>query len=121
MLEFYNQSQPKARKDHVCEFCGQKIHKGEVYSYETGKYDGDMFARKLCLACYNILNGFCRDSGEEEFDWWCVTDWLRDLYCCDCEHGANRDDDCETQPQNCPLIRKKFEPKEDAQNANNAN
>lgn len=113
MLEFYNQSQPKARKDHVCEYCEQKIHKREIYSYETGKYDGDMFVRKLCLTCKNILDGFCRDSGEEEFDWWCVTDWLRDLYCCDCGHGTNRYDDCEMQPQNCLIIRKKFEPKEE--------
>ncbi len=54
MMEFYNQSLPKARKDHVCEFCGKKIHKGEKYSYESGKYDGDMFVRKLTwLKDYN--------------------------------------------------------------------
>lgn len=121
MLEFYNQSQPKARKGHVCEFCGQTIHRGEKYSYESGKYEGDVFVRKLCLACKNILAGFCGDSEEEEFDWWCVTDWLRDWHCCDCEHGINGNDDCEVRPQNCPLIRKRFDPKEGAQNANSAN
>lgn len=121
MLEFYNQSKPKARKDHVCEFCGQAIRKGEKYSYETGKYEGEMFARKLCLVCKNILDNFCNESGDEEFSWDWITDWLCDLYCYDCEHGTKGKDDCEMQPQNCPLIRKKFEPKEDTQNANPAN
>lgn len=121
MLEFYNKSQPKARKDHVCEFCGQAIRKGEKYSYETGKYEGEIFARKLCLVCKNILDEFGRDSGESEFEWYWITDWLSDFFCYDCEHGTKGKDDCEMQPQNCPLIRSKFETKEYTQNANPAN
>ncbi|EOS47185.1 hypothetical protein C810_01501 [Lachnospiraceae bacterium A2] len=121
MLEFYNQSKPKARKDHVCEFCIQTIRKGEKYSYETGKYEGEMFVRKLCLVCKNILDKFCNESGDEEFSWDWITDWLCDLYCYDCEHGTKGKGDCEMQPQNCPLIRSKFETKECTQNANPAN
>lgn len=110
-MEFYNLSYPRARKEHICEYCEQKIHKGEIYSYETGKYEGDMFVRKLCCTCKNILDLFLWDSSEEEFDWWCVTDWLSDLYCHDCKHGTNADNDCKITTYNCPLIRKKFEPK----------
>lgn len=112
MMEFYNQSLPKARKDHVCEFCGQKIRKGDVYSYETGKYDGDMFVRKLCLVCKNILDEFCRESREDGFSWDEITDWLSDLYCHDCKHGRNQKDDCKFKPQNCPLIKKNFDKEE---------
>lgn len=121
MLDFYNKSNPKARKDHVCEYCGKTIHKGEIYSYETGKYDGDMFARKLCLVCENILDAFIKEVDADEFDWWEINDWLRDLYCYNCEHRADGKDGCEIQPQNCHIIRKRFHPKEDTENANPAN
>lgn len=80
-----------------------------------------MFVRKLCLVCKNILDEFGRESGESEFDWWNVTDWLSDFYCYDCEHETKGKDDCEMQPQNCPLIRKNFESKEDTRNADIAN
>lgn len=117
-MDFYRQIQPKARKEYVCEYCGQKIHKGEVYSYETGKYDGDMFTRKLCLICENILDKFARESRENEFDWWWVDDWLNDYHCAECEHGRNQKNDCKIHARNCPLIREKFKPKEDTENAN---
>ena len=121
MMDFYNKTKPKARKDHVCEYCGQTIHKGEIYSYETGKYDGDMFVRKLCLVCENILKEYCEQEGYGEFDWEYISEWLSDGFCCDCEHGTKGKDDCEHYASNCPLIREKFAPKEDAENANPAN
>lgn len=121
MLDFYNRSNPKARKDHVCEYCGKTIHKGETYSYETGKYDGDMFARKLCLVCENILGTFIKDLDDDGFDWWEVDNWLRDYYYCNCEHERNQKNDCKIHARNCPFIREKFTPKEDTENANPAN
>lgn len=42
MLEFFNQTYPKAKKEHTCDLCNQKIAVGEKYSRFTGKYDGDM-------------------------------------------------------------------------------
>lgn len=111
MFEFYKKEKPKARKEHICEYCGQKIHKGETYSCETGKYDGDMFVRKLCLTCENILDEFCKENREEELSWVWISDWLADFFCYDCKHGSRGDDDCEMQPHNCPLMRKRFAPK----------
>ena len=40
MMDFYNQKHAKARKSHKCEFCGKEIVTGEIYSYESGKFDG---------------------------------------------------------------------------------
>lgn len=110
-IDFYNHTYPKARKEHKCEYCGKKIEIGQKYSYETGKYDGDMFSRKLCLTCENILAEYCKSKGYGEFDWWAVSDWLSDLYCYDCEHGTKGKDDCECIAQKCSLIRDNFEPK----------
>lgn len=31
---------PKARKPHVCIWCGESIPAGEVYVRDTGEYDG---------------------------------------------------------------------------------
>ena len=41
MMDFYNQKHVKARKSHKCEFCGKEIIPGEIYSYESGKFDGE--------------------------------------------------------------------------------
>ncbi len=111
-LDFYNHTYPKARKEHKCECCGQKIEIGQKYSYETGKYDGDMFSRKLCLVCENILQGYCSKESDEEFTWDEVSDWLHDLYCHDCEHGGGHNDDCENTECSCPIIREHFKGKE---------
>lgn len=109
-MDFYNQTYPKARKEHVCEYCGKKIKAGQKYSRETGKHAGDMFARKLCLTCDNILEEYCKTHEYGEFSWWDVSDWLGDSYCHDCKHGTSGNDDCQYNTLSCPLIRKNFEP-----------
>ena len=115
ILDFYNHTYPKARKQHKCEYCEQTIEVGQKYSYETGKYEGDMFVRKLCCTCENILREFCNQNGYGEFDWDWITDWLHDNYCYDCEHGSRNKDDCEYHTSNCPFIKEKFEESEDSQ------
>lgn len=104
MLEFYTHIYPVARKEHKCEFCRQIIPKGKRYSCETGKYDGDMFTRKLCSECSNILQDFCQENGYDEFDWWEVSDWLQEAYCQDCQ---NREE-CEIVPEQCNAIKKNY-------------
>ncbi|MCM1295594.1 MAG: hypothetical protein NC311_08625 [Muribaculaceae bacterium] len=108
-MEFYRQIQPKARKEYICEYCGQKIHKGEVYSYETGKFEGEMFVRKLCLTCKNILDEFSRQHSwaQDGFNWTDVGYWLQEEYCNNCKHYM--EDDCEHVIESCPLIRAVFE------------
>lgn len=44
----------KANKDHRCNFCGEKIRKGEVYSTSTHKYDGRVYDWKTHKHCSDI-------------------------------------------------------------------
>ena len=108
MMEFYNHVYPRARKNHTCEYCREMIGIGQKYSYETGKYDGDLFARKLCMTCSNILNEYLYANSETDFTWDEIEQWLQDGFCYDCEHGPRQDDDCDCFCCNCPQIREKF-------------
>ena len=106
MMDFYNQKHAKARKSHKCEFCGKEIIPGETYSYESGKFDGDFFARKLCEPCFTMLAEFIDYTGEDEFQWDWIQEWLHDEYCKDdckdnCEYGFSK-------VQCCPIVREKF-------------
>ncbi len=40
--QLLNSSTPKARKEHRCEYCGEKILVGETYLREKSVYDGHM-------------------------------------------------------------------------------
>lgn len=106
MMDFYNQKHVKARKSHKCEFCGKEIIPGETYSYERGKFDGDFFVRKLCEPCFTMLTEFIDYTGEDEFQWDWIQEWLHDEYCKDdckdnCEYGFSK-------VQCCPIVREKF-------------
>lgn len=107
MLEFYKSATPKARKEYICDLCGQKILKGETYHRYSGKYNGDMFDDKQHLTCRNIINAYCSAIGENEYDDDSISDWLHDKYCFDCKHYD--EDDCEHPcVLDCPLIREHF-------------
>lgn len=109
-MDFYNRTTPKARKEYKCEYCNRIIHIGEKHSHETGKYDGDMFSRRLDFPCYNMMEGYCSDEQENEFTWEHITDWLQSNYCYDCEHGDRKEEDCEYDYiARCPVIRKDFD------------
>lgn len=103
-MEFYTHTYPVARKEHICEFCNCIVPKGKRYSCEKGKYDGELFTRKLCPECNGMLHDWFNDTGENEFDWWEITDWLRDTYCCDCKNK----EDCNQEPNHCEIIRSQF-------------
>jgi len=54
MLEFYRQVIYKAKKQHLCDYCGKPIIPGSYYLYETGKYDGEFFTAKFHNSdCYD--------------------------------------------------------------------
>ena len=112
-MDCYTQTYPIARKVHECDFCGKQIEKGEKYSYESWKDEGDFWKRKLCLSCRKILEQFCIEENiDDEFDWDWVQEWLHDKYCIQCTHGTYEEDDCEYdcwEIQNCPFIRNHFE------------
>ena len=44
-------SKPKARKEHVCNYCYNKIKIGEIYNYFVNVYDGDLYDWKNHISC----------------------------------------------------------------------
>jgi hypothetical protein len=44
-----------ARKDHQCDWCGRKIHKGKEYKYTACMVDGDFQATKFHPKCEDEL------------------------------------------------------------------
>ena len=111
MMEFYNSKYQTARKTHKCEFCGKEIVIGEKYSYESGKFDGDFFERKLCIPCHKMLDAYADEIDDGEFDWWDVSDYLTEYYC-DKLCGQNKRHYCNKLPQCCYRIRIQFSEKE---------
>ena len=66
----------KARKEHICCECGEKIQKGEKYEYVAGCWDGAWDTYKTCFVCLKIRDGICcgfyiygtlRETIREEF------------------------------------------------------
>ena len=109
MLEFWNTTQPKAKKDYQCDLCNQKIHKGEKYNRYSGKYNGQMFDDKYHLACQRIIKAYCDAMDDREYDEDSIQEWLYDTHCLDCKHYEN--DDCTFLELCCPHIRKHYESK----------
>lgn len=73
-MEIITTAKPKARKNHLCNFCGLIINKGEIYNYAVNKYEGEIYSWKTHEDCMKIatkLNMWdsCYDEGltEEAF------------------------------------------------------
>lgn len=45
-----------ARKEHICDWCNQKINKGEKYNYQTFIFDGEFCEWHSHLACSNVVS-----------------------------------------------------------------
>ena len=103
-MEFYTEKMVKARKQHRCHICGCEISIGEVYSRESGKYDGAFFDRCTCGDCYNHRDEYCSEV-EPEYDDWAICDYLQEAYClriCTDEEMG----DCERNVWHCPKLIK---------------
>lgn len=110
MGDFYRHTYPEAKKQYECECCEKRIEAGERYSSETGKSDGEVYTRRLCIPCSNILTAFLEKTGAETFGWWEVFDWIRDTYCAECEYKKDgiREGGCGTHCIDCEKVRKDF-------------
>lgn len=64
--------------------CGEEISVGEKYERYTGKYDGDFFDQCFHENCIAILDKFCRDQQDEEYQQDLVADWVYGRACDDC-------------------------------------
>jgi hypothetical protein len=54
-MEVLSSSKPKARKTHICDWCGGEINKGEIYENQFCKYDG-VYIWKNHIRCYEIAS-----------------------------------------------------------------
>ena len=97
MMEFYNSYTQKAKKEHICEACQQKILIGERYRYESGKFDRQFFDRSYHLECYNIMQDFWYDSDDDCFDYYQVREWWYDGHCYQCSLWAENGGNCDCE------------------------
>ena len=49
--EFYTETHPTARKDHMCCECGRVIEPGEIYKRVDGKWGGMFGTYATCADC----------------------------------------------------------------------
>jgi hypothetical protein len=99
MYDFYDAKPRKARKEHTCDLCINKIKKGESYIATAGKWEGDFFRHKLHIHCDAWLDKYLQDTNQRECSFEEVRDWLYEK-CRVCEHN---DEDCTVglEPYNC--------------------
>lgn len=89
MSNFYNNTYPKARKEHICNICGEKIKVGEKYARQTGKFDGEFYSDSYCLDCEAVRNAYFRylmleKNTDEYCNDWQINDWVYDTWCEEC-------------------------------------
>jgi hypothetical protein len=86
MMEFSRISHHVAKKPHKCFLCGGEIAIKEKYERYSGKYDGEFFDQCFHENCIAILDKFCRDQQDEEYqqDW--VVDWIYARVCDGCQN-----------------------------------
>lgn len=101
MMEFYSESENKARKEYTCELCKKTIRQGERYFRETGKFNGCFFDRALHTQCHLMEADYCYNV-DCEFTWDDITEYIIDEYCSRCE--CREADDCQFLVTECPKI-----------------
>lgn len=118
MLECYTKNIARAKNRHTCSICGAPIEVNEKYVAYRGKTDGEWFRDSYHLVCQNIIDNFLDDTGEDEYSFAEIDEWLHDLKCHECDKHNKETNDCECYnigfPIRCPKVRKYFE-EEDAE------
>jgi hypothetical protein len=64
-------TQPKARKEYHCDWCREKILKGEKHHARTYKYEGDLHRDRMHNECFEALEKTDHDILESgpDIDW----------------------------------------------------
>ena len=104
MSDFFTTRKMKSLKERKCSLCGETIEVGERYSRYSGKYEGDFFDEKYHIDCYDLIGKYCLSTGENEYDDWCVMDWIADRVCSDCP--KHLDDTCTEKVFRCKMVLK---------------
>ena len=78
MLTTLKDSHPIARKEHICEFCGGKINKGQKYYRQTNIYDGCIYEWIEHEECHQIASALDM-YGKCDFDEGLSPERFRDI------------------------------------------
>ena len=95
-----------ARKEHTCDYCGEKILPGQRYEHYTGKFDGEIYVWKAHEACTFVAQEIWKyadpDEGmnADEFREACC-DVCRTFVCPDCGKWDTADEGCDSRPGYC--------------------
>ena len=61
----FNEIMRKAKKEHNCCECRQKIKPGEKYQYCSGVWDGVPDSYKTCLLCVNLRGNYANEAEQD--------------------------------------------------------
>ncbi|MBE5791644.1 MAG: hypothetical protein E7322_05735 [Clostridiales bacterium] len=108
MMEFNCSFQRRARKNYVCDFCGEAIIPGNEYIKITTK-TSEGFSRDLYhIHCDAIINDYITDSA---YDGYFDTEEIKEQYmkkaCSGCIRRGEYDDGCKIDPVSCPEAAKR--------------
>ena len=106
MIETLHCGTRKARKEHICDFCSEFIHRGENYIHSTDKYEGRLYDWKIHEKCDFLSSQLWEyadpDEGmDEELFKESLRDFCRVFICPDCEHWDNEYEDCNDDKSYC--------------------
>lgn len=62
-----SKTQPVARKDHKCIWCGEPIPKGMKHQKEASSYNGDFQSSRFHIECADAATNYFTETQEEEF------------------------------------------------------
>lgn len=103
MLEFYSQTERKARKEHRCSVCQGTISIAEKYIHYVGRYDGIFFDDKYHLTCQAVINEYCGRNGVDVYDSEDLNNWIDAEVCCNLCDIETRDA-CFGSGMRCPKV-----------------
>jgi len=66
--ERIHESMRKARKAHVCIWCGERISIGETHIYEFSKFDGDTQTHRWHPECDDAATDYFNSNEGPEFE-----------------------------------------------------
>ena len=105
-MDILKEQTPIARKEHVCNWCGGKIAKGEKYHRQTVLFDGSIYDWISHLDCYELtglINMWDYDYGdginEEDFRQ-CIDEYIYT------HHYDKEVDDIDKEWDNIPMHEK---------------
>lgn len=67
MITLLSRSTPKARKPHICVWCGELIQIGEAHVHQVVKHCGDLQDSRWHLECHNASSDYFNNGAEDEF------------------------------------------------------